>query len=141
MELFRRDYKAAARADLASSVNRVEKLREEEAKKEELERLIREAQANLDFAVRLGLIDFLQREAYRQRLLRAEDDRERLLQAEMKKNDMDGIESSQEQAERYQTMDDYTARIAQARAERAEAEQAANAQQRQAEIEDNERKR
>ena len=73
-------------------------------------------ESNLNFAERINLISTTQAEAYRERMLKAHLDFERMQRTETRDDIVDSFENPRERAARYQDMDSYNAQIAQERA-------------------------
>lgn len=73
-------------------------------------------ESNLNFAERINLISTTQAESYRERMLKAHLDFERMQRTETRDDIVDSFKKPRERAARYQDMDSYNAQIAQARA-------------------------
>lgn len=116
MPLFERNYKAAATADLERSVRDLEERDKTAQTKPAFLKDAASVESNLNFAERLNLISVTQADAYRQRMLKAQLDFERMQRAETRDDIVDDFENPRERAARYQDMDSYNAQIAQERA-------------------------
>ncbi len=116
MPLFERGYKAAATAELERSVRELEERNKTAQTKTDFMKDAASTESNLNFAERINLISTTQAEAYRERMLKAHLDFERMQRTETRDDIVDSFENPRERAARYQDMDSYNAQIAQERA-------------------------
>ena len=79
MPLFERGYKAAATAELERSVRELEERNKTAQTKTDFMKDAASTESNLNFAERINLISTTQAEAYRERMLKAHLDFERML--------------------------------------------------------------
>lgn len=116
MPLFERGYKAAATAELERSVRDLEERDKTAQTKAAFMKAAASTESNLNFAERINLISVIQADAYRERMLKAQLDFERMQRTETRDDIVDSFENPRERAARYQDMDSYNAQIAQERA-------------------------
>ncbi len=116
MQLFERGYKAAATAELERSVRDLEERDKTAQTKATFMKDAASTESNLNFAERINLISVTQADAYRERMLKAQLDFERMQRTETRDDIVDSFENPRERAARYQDMDSYNAQIAQERA-------------------------
>ena len=129
MQLFERGYKAAATAELERSVRDLEERDKTAQTKATFMEDAANTESNLNFAERINLISVTQADAYRERMLKAQLDFERMQRTETRDDIVDSFENPRERAARYQDMDSYNAQIAQERA-RANADKSGGEQSR-----------
>lgn len=122
MPLFERGYKAAATAELERSVRDLEERDKTAQTKAAFMKDAASTESNLNFAERINLISVTQADAYRERMLKAQLDFERMQRTETRDDIVDSFENPRERAARYQDMDSYNAQIAQERAIKEERE-------------------
>ncbi len=126
MPLLEKNYRVAATAELERNAKALEERDKIEQNKPEFMKDTAEFQNNVNFAERLNLINHIQAEAYRERavkLLKEQNNYERLQKTEIRGDIVDDFENSRERADRYQDMDKYKEKIAQERAKNNEEKQ------------------
>ena len=99
MPLFERGYKAAATAELERSVRELEERNKTAQTKTDFMKDAASTESNLNFAERINLISTTQAEAYRERMLKAHLDFERMQRTETRDDIVDSFET-QESARR-----------------------------------------
>ena len=123
MPLFERGYKAAAQTEFERRTREIEEKDKKAQTREDFDAQVSSLHSNLNFAERINLISAEQAQSYRDRAREATERYEQMMRLEYEER-VDGFENPRERTERYLSMDEVQARIAQERA-------AQNAQQQQ----------
>lgn len=129
MPLFERGYRAAARTELERDIRRIEekdKKAQTKIGEAEFNKGVDTMYSNINFAERLNLISEEQARAYRERAEKATVEFNNM-QKEEHDEIVDDFENPRERSERYMSMEDAQAQIAQERAD-ANAQQSHNEQ-------------